>query len=93
MQEAAHRLRVPGSSAEAEHLLPLGKGGCVSHRLGISAADIRGEKMLSAQTQLEHGRVNRRHTHSISPTKRARGKEAPVLRSGVNTHSYELQTL
>lgn len=41
------RLCVPrSSSAEAEHLLPLGKGGCVSHRLGIPDADIQGEEVL-----------------------------------------------
>lgn len=58
MYEATHRPHVPGSSsAEAEHLLPLGKGGRVSHCLGISDADIQGGEILwvrslLAQTQL-----------------------------------------
>lgn len=105
MYEATHRVCVPGSSsAEAEHLLPLGKGGCVSHCLGISDANIWGEEILwlrspLAQTQLlpVHVRLSKLLTDlQHQSNQKDIGKGGPrslVLQSSVNTHNYEIQTL
>ena len=105
MYKATHRLRVRGSSfAEAEHLRPLGKGGCVSHRLGISDANIWGEEILwvrslLAQTQLlsVHALLSELSTDlQHQSNQKGVGKGGPrslVLQSGVNTRNYEIQML